>query len=113
MSLKKAAHLTASIQFLDYLEAPLNITGATVLKFMLKRSDGDLDANALITKTLSAGVTITGASTGEAEAALTAADLETIPSAVYAEAMVIVGGVVVRTATYYVTFVTNVIKAIT
>jgi hypothetical protein len=113
MSLKKAADLTASIQFFDYLGAPLNIAGVTVMKFMIKRTEFDNDTLAIITKDLLSGVTVTDSATGKAEAAITASDLNGIQGNVYAEAMCIVSGKVVRTDTLQANFSVNVIKAIT
>ncbi len=65
--------------------AVVNLTGAT-LKWMAKRRRTDADVDALITKAIGTGVTVTNAVGGVAEVAIAAADTNAItPGAYYWE----------------------------
>ncbi len=65
--------------------AVVNLTSAT-LKWMAKRRRNDADVDALITKAIGTGVTVTNAVGGVAEVAIAAADTDAItPGAYYWE----------------------------
>lgn len=65
--------------------AVVNLTGAT-LKWMTKRRRNDADVDALITKAIGTGITVTNAVGGVAEVAITAANTNAItPGAYYWE----------------------------
>ncbi len=65
--------------------AAINLTGAT-LKWMAKRRRNDADVDALISKAIGTGITVTNAAGGVAEVAITAANTNAIvPGAYYWE----------------------------
>ncbi len=77
----------------------LNITGATGIWFTAKSSSLDTDAQALIQKTLGAGVTIVSAAAGTATVTINAADTVAIePSTLVWDAQIRDAAGKVRTA---------------
>jgi len=70
---------TAAVAIMDLAGVPLDLTG-TALQFTVKRRVADPDDDAVIVKTIGAGITITDEAAGEAEVVFDAADTDTLPT---------------------------------
>ena len=107
--MKKAQTIYTLIKFTTASGGPLNITNGTVT-LMIKESENDIDADAIISKT----GTILDAVNGLAKVELTPTEANGIPSTpLVAEGMVVFAdGNLHRTKTLKTFFEPNVIKAI-
>ena len=71
---------TLHCQVMDPItELPVSLTGIVEITFMVKRSVRDLDVDALLTKTLTTGITVTDEPDGKFDVVLTNAETETLP----------------------------------
>lgn len=77
---------------LDAASAPLDITGAN-LQFSLKATRaGEPTGNAVISKTVGSGITITDGAGGLCEVLLASADTQTLEGLFYYKLVLVIGG---------------------
>lgn len=85
MRLKKGNTTTLQITVTD-ADGNLvtNLSTATAVKFMMKKSNKDPDSEAVVSKSLADGITVDDPSTGIVSVALTSSDLDITPQPYYA-----------------------------
>jgi hypothetical protein len=93
--------------------ATADLTSSSV-SFMVKKNVADLDAEALITKTIGSGVTITDAVNGVLQVTLTASDTNDLSyQSLFFEILVkLSNGTYIRTGTEEIVLVRNLIKTL-
>lgn len=90
-----------------------NLSGATITT-TFKRSKNDLDGSAIFVKTIGSGVTVTGATTGEAETKILPTDTNSLPTAIiYWESVAkLASGDIVRSGVEELQILDNVLKTL-